>query len=130
GRFSKQHIPAVGVSVGVDGLIAALVHLNVTDKPELGTEVLVTVFNEELSMASYQRSNSLLQSGINTEIWLDQPGKVQKQLKYASSKVIPFIVLLGPEEHQMGNYKLRSMSDGKEWIEELSQIIDRINLHR
>ena len=48
--------------------------------------------------ASLELTTNLRKRGINTEIYLDPAAKLDKQLKYADQKKIPFVALLGPTE--------------------------------
>ena len=56
-------------------------------------------------------SNSLRESGINAEIYLDPSAKLDKQLKYADKKGIPYVVIIGPEEAAKGLVTLKNMKE-------------------
>ena len=62
------------------------------------TRVLVTVFNKELVSYSQKITQLLRSKNINTDLYPDPNDKLQKQLKYADEKKIPYAVIAGPDE--------------------------------
>lgn len=103
GKFIGQDTPATGTSFGIDRICDIIQELNLwPDIQKTVTKVLVTIFNPELLAESIGVTDLLRQNGINTEIYLDSPSKLDKQLKYADAKGIPFAVIIGPEEAEKG----------------------------
>ncbi len=98
GSFTGTDVPAVGYSVGLDRTIEAMEEANLTVAPKTQTKVLVTIFSSELAEKSLELTKKLRESSIPTEIYLDQTTKLDKQLKYADLKGIPYILVLGPDE--------------------------------
>ena len=126
GLFSGEEVPAVGISVGIDRLIAALEELELLPKSKASAVVLVTVFGPDTLDYSQRAVRELRRSGINTELYLDAGAKLAKQFKYASRKGIPLVVIAGPEEKEAGNVSLRSMDSGEQMqvnIESLAQAV-------
>lgn len=126
GLFSSEEVPAVGISVGIDRLIAALEELQLLPKSKASAAVLVTVFAPETLNYSLRAARELRRAGINTELYLDPGAKLAKQFKYASRKGIPLVVIAGPEEEKAGNVSLRSMDSGEQMqvsIESLAQAV-------
>lgn len=99
GMFAKQQIAAVGFAVGFDRTIEAMEELNLFPENVLqaAATVLVTVFDAGLQEKSLEMSSRLRSSGINTELYLSD-AKMEKQMKYADQKGIPYVVIIGPEE--------------------------------
>lgn len=96
---SSQKIPGVGFAMG-DMVIAEVLRAN-NKFPSLDpnkTKVLVTVFSEELYEKSLEIGQKLRTDSINTEVFLDANAKLDKQLKYADRKGIPYALILGPDE--------------------------------
>lgn len=96
---STRKIPGVGFAMG-DMVLKEL--LNVVGKyPKLTickTRVLVTVFSPELLIQSIKMAKILREKGVNTEIYPEETAKLDKQLKYADKKDIPWVVIIGPKE--------------------------------
>lgn len=111
GMFAGKDIPAVGFAFGFDRLIEAMDELNLFPENILAStiRVLITVFSKELqeeslTVCSYLRANS-----IPTEIFLDKDISLEKQLKYADQKSIPYTIIIGPKEAAKNTVILRNM---------------------
>ncbi|MCF6228016.1 MAG: ATP phosphoribosyltransferase regulatory subunit, partial [Planctomycetes bacterium] len=113
GLFTGQDEPAVGISVGIDRLIAALEELDLLPKSAASAVALVTVFGEETLDYSLQITRKLRDAGINTELYLNS-GKLAKQMKYASRKGIPLVIIAGTEEEKQNIITLREMDTGNQ----------------
>src|SRR6266513_4841331 len=77
-RFLGQAIPAVGASIGVDRLLAALAHLDRIDKRKATARVLVTMIDPSLVDDYLQITWELRRAGIPTELYIGMgrgPGK-------------------------------------------------------
>ncbi len=116
GVFANQDEPAVGISVGVDRLIAALDELKLLEKSKACASVLVTIFDDkpESVKQSMVIAQSLRGTGINAELYLDPGAKLKKQLAYAQRKEIPWVVIAGPDETARGEVTLREMATGQQ----------------
>ncbi|MBI2074588.1 MAG: histidine--tRNA ligase [Candidatus Levybacteria bacterium] len=107
--FSDKDIPAVGFAFGFDRLIEAMDALKLFPDNLETTKVLVTIFSKELKEKSIEISSRLRSNNINTEIYLDENAKLEKQLKYADQKGIPYVVVIGPEEAEKNQITLKNM---------------------
>lgn len=113
GLFTGQDEPAVGISVGIDRLIAALEELDLLPKSAACAVALVTVFGEETIDYSLNITRKLRDAGVNTELYL-KSGKLAKQMKYASRKGIPLVIIAGTEEEKQNIVTLREMDIGNQ----------------
>lgn len=96
---SKNMIPGVGFAMGDMVMNEVLRLYNKFPTLQVNkTKLLVTVFSPELFNDSLNFSLKLRQLGIICELYPDPNAKLEKQLKYADKKGIPFAVILGPEE--------------------------------
>ncbi len=96
-RFTGQAVPATGVSIGVDRLLAAL-----RAKGRIGGEaagpVVVTVMDRD-RMADYMAMvTDLRNAGIRAEVYLGNPKNFGNQLKYADKRASPIAVIQGGNE--------------------------------
>ncbi|MCL6096088.1 MAG: histidine--tRNA ligase [Patescibacteria group bacterium] len=94
GIFAGKQIPAVGISFGFDRVIEAMDELNLFPAGLSVTEVLVTNTNEKKAL---EIANTLRESGINTEVYLEEKD-LEKQLKYADKKDIPFAIIFDKDK--------------------------------
>jgi histidyl-tRNA synthetase len=97
GIFAGKQIPAVGFAFGFDRLVEAMEELKLFPTDLTTTKVLVTVFSEELKAKSLEIAKLLREKNINTELYLNDV-KIDKQLKYADKKQIPYVIIVGPDE--------------------------------
>ncbi len=128
-RFTGQQVPAVGVSIGVDRLLAAL-----REKGRVGGEaqgpVVVTVM-DRTRMADYQAMvGDLRQAGIRAEVYLGNPKNFGNQMKYADRRGAPVAVIAGEDEFAKGVVQIKDLVLGaqiaanatlEEWKERPSQ---------
>lgn len=110
-RFIGEDYPAVGFSVGLDRTIEALEEAGLLDITPSSSDVLVTIFNPELADKAVETTQQLRQAGIAAELWLDPAVKLEKQLKYADQKTIPYVVIIGPEEAAQDKIQLKKLAD-------------------
>jgi len=105
-----SNIPGVGASVGVDRLFAGMGELGIVELKQSNTRVLITLFDQDLQPEYLLLAQELRQSGIATEVYLDnKPLKVQ--LGYAAKLGIPFVAIIGPDEKEAGKVSIRNMTD-------------------
>lgn len=108
--FSGQDMPAVGFAFGFDRLVETLGSLGLLPEKNCSSQVLVTIFSPELLDKSVNAQKNLQGKGINTELYLDPSAKLDKQLKYADSKGIPFVVIIGPDESANNTVQLKNLA--------------------
>ncbi len=108
GSFIGSDIPAVGIAFGFDRIMEALNELSLLPQSTTTTQILVTVFGKTFTKNSEEITTRLRGAGVNAETYLE-PTKLEKQLKYADRKGIPYVVIQGPEEITKGVVKLKDM---------------------
>lgn len=113
-RFLGEPIPAVGASIGVDRLLAALVHLGRIGKEKATARVLVTNMDPQLQQDYLQMTWELRRAGIPTELYLGSAKGPGKQLKYADQYDIPLAILYGSNEKAQGTVTIKDMVAGRE----------------
>ena len=128
-RFTGQEVPATGVSIGVDRLLAALDARGRAGDAESGP-VVVTVM-DRARMADYQAMVAELRgAGIRAEVYLGNPKNFGNQLKYADRRGSPVAVIEGADEKAGGIVQIKDLILGariaqnatlEEWKERPSQ---------
>jgi histidyl-tRNA synthetase len=115
GLLSKNSLPVTGTTLGIERIIDAMDELKMypPDLRKTVVQVLVTVFDAERRAASLAVTTSLRAAGINAEVWYDLDG-LGKQLKYASTRGIPFVVIIGPDEAASDVVTLRDLASGEQ----------------
>ncbi|MBE0413629.1 histidine--tRNA ligase [Yoonia sp.] len=112
-RFTGQSVPATGVSIGVDRLLAALRAKGQVDHAAQGP-VVVTVMDRD-RMADYQAMVSELRNaGIRAEVYLGNPKNFGNQLKYADKRAAPIAIIAGGDEFDSGVVQIKDLVLGAE----------------
>ena len=107
-RFTGQEVPATGVSIGVDRLLAALQAKGRLDTTAQGP-VVVTVM-DKARMADYQAMVAeLRQAGIRAEVYLGNPKNFGNQLKYADKRGSPIAVIEGDTEKENSVIQIKDL---------------------
>lgn len=107
-RFTGQEVPATGVSIGVDRLLAALRATNRIGTTEQGP-VVVTVMDRD-RMADYQQMVAELRGvGIRAEVYLGNPKNFGNQLKYADKRNSPIAIIEGGDEKERGVVQIKDL---------------------
>jgi len=128
-RFTGQAVPATGISIGVDRLLAALRAKGRTAGDSTGP-VVVTVMDRD-RMADYQAMASELRAAdIRAEVYLGNPKNFGNQMKYADRRGSPVAVIEGSDEKARGVVQVKDLilgakiaenADLEEWQSRPSQ---------
>ena len=113
GLFSNSQIPAVGFAVGFDRTIEAMTELNLFPEIET-TKALITVFSKELVSYSLNAATFLRDNNIPCEVYPNKNTSLDKQLKYANKKQIPYVVIIGDDEIKNNKVKIKNMISGEQ----------------
>ncbi len=115
-RFTGQEVPATGVSIGVDRLLAALREKGRMQSSVQGP-VVVTVMDRD-RMADYQAmASELRQAGIRAEVYLGNPKQFGNQLKYADKRASPVAIIEGGDEKERGVVQIKDLILGAQIAE-------------
>ena len=107
-RFTGQAVPATGVSIGVDRLLAAL-KAKGRGAADAAGPVVVTVMDRD-RMADYMAMVAdLRQAGIRAEVYLGNPKNFGNQLKYADKRESPVAIIQGGNEAAAGKVILKDL---------------------
>ena len=127
GSFTGTDLPAVGYSVGLDRTIEAMEEAGIVVAPKTQTKILVTIFSPELLEKSLEVTLRLRSGNIAVEVYLDSEAKLDKQLKYADSKGIPYAVVIGPDEVSSGNVVLKNLIERSQETVSLDELVNKLS---
>ncbi|MGY9008984.1 MAG: histidine--tRNA ligase [Rhodobacterales bacterium] len=137
-RFTGQEVPATGVSIGVDRLLAALRSKSKLAETTQGP-VIITVMDRD-RIDDYQlMAAELRNAGVRSEVYFGNPKNFGNQLKYADNRNSPLAIIEGGNEREKGVVLLKDLYLGSklasqmltndEWKSQPAQIsINRENL--
>lgn len=115
GLLGGPNTPAVGTTLGLDRICDVIEELDLFSYQNSSLpQVLVTVFSSEMLNSSLKIANTLRQANIPTELYTGNPARLDKQLKYADSKSIPFAAILGENELRDNSVTIKKLSTGKQ----------------
>ncbi|SIS98694.1 histidine--tRNA ligase [Paracoccus saliphilus] len=118
-RFTGQKVPATGISIGVDRLLAALRAKGLAGADAMGP-VVVTVMDRD-RMADYQAmAADLRAAGIRAEVYLGNPKNFGNQLKYADKRSAPVAIIQGGDEAERGVVQVKDLVLGAKLATEAS----------
>jgi histidyl-tRNA synthetase len=108
GVYTKQHLPGVGASLGLDRLLAALEQLGRIPKIRSTAQVFIPYFdanrlNDYIELASVVRSG-----GWSVELY-PEPKKLGQQLKYADQRGFRIALIAGSDELDKGVCQVKDL---------------------
>ncbi len=119
---SGKEYPAVGISFGLD-VITDAIKLEKKEEKKTVTQVyVIPIGTPKESMAIAQK---LRDKGIKVDINISGKG-ISKNLDYANSLGIPYVIFIGSDELKLKKVKLRDMKTGKEEMISIEAVIKKI----
>ena len=111
GMFLGQNIPACGFSLGLERILVVMTERNMFP-PTLATtpaDVMIAAFDASGVGAAMGLAAVLREAGLRVLVFPDAE-KIGKQIKYADSRGIPFVALLGEDEINAGTVTVKNLS--------------------
>lgn len=126
-KYTKQVLPGVGASLGLDRLIAAMEELKHPLLTGQTTPAQVLVVNFDAArLGDYQRVARLLRAaGVSAEVYPDAK-KVGQQLSYAEKRGFKFALIAGPAEFEQGAWKVKDLAKREETAVAEAELVERI----
>jgi histidyl-tRNA synthetase len=115
GMFLGTDVPACGFSLGLERIIVVMSERKMF--PEgLGSapaDVMVSVWSEESIADSLSLAQELRSAGLRVDLY-PEADKLGKQFKYASTRGIPFVVVIGDDERARREVSVKDMRSGEQ----------------
>jgi histidyl-tRNA synthetase len=113
GLFTKQKLPGVGASLGLDRLLAAMEIMGLVEGASTPADVFIAQFDASSLGAYHQLGRRLRAAGLTVEVFPDA-GKVGKQLQYADRKGHKLAVIAGENEFKAGVWQVKNLRAGSQ----------------
>ncbi|MCL2132540.1 MAG: histidine--tRNA ligase, partial [Lentimicrobiaceae bacterium] len=115
GIFGLPNVSGVGISFGIERIYDIWCELNKDQNASFNKNVkfLFVNFGEKEAIYCLKEVKRLRDLGISAELYPDN-AKIQKQMKYADAKGIPFVVLAGENEMNTQTFTLKNMETGEQ----------------
>ncbi len=127
-RLTGLQMPATGMAWGFDRTVEAADQLGLIPSFITKTQVLVTIFTPDLQGQALKAAQTLREAGINTELYPDPTAKMEKQLKYADKKSIPFALVIGQDEADKEMVTLKNLATRQQSTLSLSEAIVNLKI--
>jgi histidyl-tRNA synthetase len=121
-----QPLPGVGFAMGdvVIGIILQEAGL-LPDFAPTPAQVMVTLFEENLSPQSYKLAAELRDAGLNTIVY-PEPAKLQKQFKFADKMKMKVALVLGPDEAENGQVVVKNLLKGEQALVAREALVESV----
>ena len=115
GMFLGRDVPACGFSLGLERIIVVMSERNMFPPTAVrgAVDVMVTIWNEEARGEALALASELRHPGLRVEVY-PEADKLGKQVKYASSRNVPFVAILGDEERARGEVAIKDLRSGEQ----------------
>ncbi|HXM33716.1 MAG TPA: histidine--tRNA ligase, partial [Pyrinomonadaceae bacterium] len=115
GMFLGKDVPACGFSLGLERIIVVMTERGMfpADLVSSPADVMVTIWNEDSMNESIALAHELRATGLRVDLYPDAD-KMGKQFKYASSRGIQFVAVLGDDERARGEVAIKNMRSGEQ----------------
>jgi histidyl-tRNA synthetase len=111
--FTRQKLPGVGASLGLDRLLAALEELKLLEARSTPATVLLVQFSADYVGACQQMARTLRAEGIGVEVY-PEAKKLGQQLQYAEKRGFRAALIAGPDEFAQGTWKIKVLASREE----------------
>ena len=120
-KLGGPEITGIGTTFGFDRICDVIEELGLQQESDTVIKVLVTIFP-----GCAEESNKIVAAirgaGINCEAYLEEKD-INKQMKYADRKRIPYVIIAGPEEIKNNVVKLKDMKTHEQKEQSVEEVI-------
>ncbi len=90
--YTKEELPGVGSSIGLDRLMAGLEELKSPLLASISSADVLVVHKDSETAQAIKAAEELRRNGIRTDIYLNPDAKMKKIYSYAEMKAIPYML--------------------------------------
>lgn len=129
GVFGLPNVSGVGISFGIERIYDVMEELGLFNNLNLEiavTKVLFINFGGESELVAFNYLQQIRQHNIAAEIYPSN-AKMDKQMKYANAKKIPFVAFVGEEEIKNNTINLKNMESGLQQTLSFVELISRLD---
>lgn len=112
GLYTKQVLPGVGASLGLDRLLAAMEELKMIEPVKTTAPVLVAYFDKAKRNDYLRIASQIRREGIGVEVY-PEPKKLGQQLQYADRKGFRAAIIAGDRELTANTCQVKNLATGE-----------------
>lgn len=129
GLYTKQHLPGIGASLGLDRLLAALEQLKLIPAVASSADIFIPLFDADRLNEYFVLASIVRNAGWSAEVYPD-PKKLGQQLKYADQRGFRIALVAGSQELDAGQVQIKNLatktSTQVAWKPDSSALVDAI----
>jgi histidyl-tRNA synthetase len=127
GMFLGKDVPACGLSLGLERIFVVMSEREMFPSQVASSpaDVMVSLWNGESASDSIVLAQELRSAGLRVDLYPDAD-KLAKQFKYASSRGISFVAVLGDEEKSRGEVAIKDLRSGEQQSVKRENVADTI----
>lgn len=109
--YTKQQLPGIGASLGLDRLLAAMQQLDLIPNTKTTAEVMIVQFDKSKLSEYLKLAADLRRQGIAVELYPESK-KLNQQFKYADRRGARAVIIAGTDEFASGVVQVKWLADG------------------
>ena len=115
GLFLGRDVPACGFSLGLERIIVVMTERNMfpTDVVHRAVDVMITMWNEDTRGDALALASDLRRAGLRVDVY-PEAEKLGKQFKYAATRRVRFVAILGDDERAQGNVSIKDLGSSEQ----------------
>jgi histidyl-tRNA synthetase len=127
GMFLGKDLPACGFSLGLERIIVVMTEREMfpAELASSPADVMVTIWNEDSVGESLALATELRSQGLRVDLY-PEADKMGKQFKYASSRSISFVAIVGDEERDRGEVAIKDLRSGEQRSVKRSEVASAV----
>ena len=106
--YTKENLPGVGASIGIDRLLAGLEEIDKTKSTVNQCDCIIFNFDGKLLPWYHRLAEKVREKGLSCEVYPDNK-KLDKQFKYSEKKNIPAGIICGSDEYESGTITVKDL---------------------
>jgi histidyl-tRNA synthetase len=115
GMFLGDPVPACGISLGLERILVVMGERDMFPASLAATsaEVMVTIWNSDRTVDAIRLAGELRAAGLRVDVY-PEADKIGKQFKYASSRNIRYVAIVGDDEAAKGEVAVKNLASGEQ----------------
>jgi histidyl-tRNA synthetase len=111
--FLGRDVPACGFSLGLERLIVVMTERGMFPESLVGgaVDVMVSLWNDEARVDALALAGELRRGGLRADVY-PEADKLGKQFKYAASRNVPFVTIVGDDERASVTVGVKDLRNG------------------
>ena len=115
GMFLGEDVPACGISLGLERILVVMGERNMFPPSAVAApaDIMLTVWNAQRLGETLALAAMLRKAGLRVDVY-PEADKIGKQFKYAASRGVPFVGVVGDDEQAKGVVAIKNLATGEQ----------------